>query len=179
MQCQRARTRFESIRRIPRPCASTTESSVPSSLPAAASPCSPAAPIASKTQESVIEDPARLLSLDITTQTAALDEIAGARGEILKVPVLWRSIAPDGTSDGQAGRRPDGSEQLPGRYLGRARPRRRGRAGSRHEGLADDHRARTALGSRQGDARRLRRLRAQRRGLRRVRHGRRPSATRA
>lgn len=54
--------------------------------------------VASKTQESVIEDPARLLSLDITTQTAALDESQALGAEILKVPVLWRSIAPNGTS---------------------------------------------------------------------------------
>lgn len=53
---------------------------------------------AAKSQKSVIEDPARLLSVDPVTQTASLDESQALGADILKVPVLWRSIAPDGAS---------------------------------------------------------------------------------
>lgn len=53
---------------------------------------------ASKSQLPVIEDPARLLSGDVNTQNASLDEAQALGAKILKVPVLWRSIAPDGTS---------------------------------------------------------------------------------
>lgn len=53
---------------------------------------------ASKSQLPVIEDPARLLSGDVNVQNASLDEAQALGGKILKIPVLWRSIAPDGTS---------------------------------------------------------------------------------
>lgn len=67
---------------------------------------------ASKSQESVIEDPARLLSIDTVTQTAALDESQALGAEILKIPVLWRSIAPNGTSTVK----PDGDLSDPNQY---------------------------------------------------------------
>lgn len=53
---------------------------------------------ASKSQLPVIEDPARLLSGNPSVQNASLDEAQALGGKILKIPVLWRSIAPDGTS---------------------------------------------------------------------------------
>src|SRR5665647_786795 len=48
---------------------------------------------ASRTQQSVIEDPARLLG-DTTSQNASLDEMKLLGAEIVKLPVVWRSIAP-------------------------------------------------------------------------------------
>jgi hypothetical protein len=54
--------------------------------------------VASKNQPTVIDDPARILSGDAATQNAALDETQELGGDILKVAVTWRSIAPDGLS---------------------------------------------------------------------------------
>lgn len=53
---------------------------------------------ASKSQRSIIEDPARVLSPDPVVRDAALNEAAALGVDILKVPVLWRDYAPDGTS---------------------------------------------------------------------------------
>lgn len=49
---------------------------------------------ASRSQESVIEDPTRLLGGDTAAQDAALDEMKLLGAEIVKLPVVWRSIAP-------------------------------------------------------------------------------------
>lgn len=54
--------------------------------------------IASKSQLSVIEDPARLLSHDVAVQTATLDESKLLGADIVKVPVQWRNFAPDSES---------------------------------------------------------------------------------
>jgi hypothetical protein len=51
---------------------------------------------ASKTQTTVIDDPARILSSDAATQNAALDEAQSLGADLLKIPVSWRSIAPEG-----------------------------------------------------------------------------------
>lgn len=53
---------------------------------------------AAKSQESVIEDPARLLSVDPAAQAASLDESKALGAEIVKIPILWRTIAPNGDS---------------------------------------------------------------------------------
>lgn len=53
---------------------------------------------ASKSQLSVVDDPARILSPDPALQTAALDEADELGFDILKIPVTWRAFTPDGTS---------------------------------------------------------------------------------
>jgi hypothetical protein len=55
--------------------------------------------MASKSQLSVVDDPARILSPDPAQQSAALDEAKELGFDLLKVPVTWRSFAPDGTSE--------------------------------------------------------------------------------
>lgn len=57
-----------------------------------------ASAFASKTQTTMIDDPARILSPDPSQQAAALDEAKLLGGDIMKITVSWRSIAPDGTS---------------------------------------------------------------------------------
>lgn len=54
--------------------------------------------LASKNQLSVIEDPARQLSADVATRHASLDESKALGAEIVKIPVLWRTYAPDGAA---------------------------------------------------------------------------------
>ncbi|MGH2959367.1 MAG: hypothetical protein ACRDKE_07160 [Solirubrobacterales bacterium] len=54
--------------------------------------------MASRSQQSVVDDPARILSPDPALQTVALDEAKELGFDILKIPVTWRSFAPDGTS---------------------------------------------------------------------------------
>ncbi len=54
--------------------------------------------IASKSQLSVIDDPGRILSSEPAAQTAALDEADALGFDIMKIPVTWRSFAPNGTS---------------------------------------------------------------------------------
>lgn len=49
---------------------------------------------ASKSQMSVIEEPARLTSLDEAAQTAALDEIEALGAEVVKYSISWRDVAP-------------------------------------------------------------------------------------
>ncbi|MBJ7354961.1 MAG: hypothetical protein JHC98_09060 [Thermoleophilaceae bacterium] len=68
--------------------------------------------LASKTQTTVIDDPARILSPDPALQDAALDEIKLLGGDIVKIPVTWRSLAPDGTS----AVKPSGDLSLPENY---------------------------------------------------------------
>lgn len=58
---------------------------------------------ASKSQKSVIEDPALLLNADVAAQTASLNESQALGAEILKIPVLWRTIAPNGDSTSKPG----------------------------------------------------------------------------
>lgn len=53
---------------------------------------------ASKSQLSVLEDPARVLSYDVNVQNASLDEMRTLGADIVKIPVLWRTIAPNGNS---------------------------------------------------------------------------------
>lgn len=53
---------------------------------------------ASKSQLSVLEDPARILSADQNVQNASLDEIKALGADIVKIPVQWRYVAPNGTS---------------------------------------------------------------------------------
>lgn len=52
---------------------------------------------ASNAQLSVIEDSARILSPDSATRDAALDEMHALDADIVKIPVIWRNIAPYGT----------------------------------------------------------------------------------
>lgn len=54
--------------------------------------------VASGRQLSVIEDSARVLSPNPATQDAALDEIRNLDADIVKIPVLWRNVAPRGGS---------------------------------------------------------------------------------
>lgn len=49
-------------------------------------------------QLSVIEDSARVLSSDPATQDAALNEMRDLDADIVKIPVIWRSVAPRPTS---------------------------------------------------------------------------------
>lgn len=56
--------------------------------------------LASRSQQSVIEDSARLLSPDPATQNASLDEIQALGAEIVKIPVPWRDIAPTSNTAG-------------------------------------------------------------------------------
>lgn len=53
---------------------------------------------ASPRQLSVMEDSGRVLSADPRTQDAALDEMKALDADIVKIPVLWRAIAPDADS---------------------------------------------------------------------------------
>ncbi len=53
---------------------------------------------ASKSQPAVIEDPGRLLSPNPAEQAATLDESKLLGADIVKLPVLWRTIAPNGES---------------------------------------------------------------------------------
>jgi hypothetical protein len=53
---------------------------------------------ASKTQSTVIEDTGRLLSDNPDIRTAALDEVQALGVDVVKIPVTWRSYAPNGTS---------------------------------------------------------------------------------
>lgn len=53
---------------------------------------------ASKNQRSIIEDSGRTLSSDPQRRATALDESAALGADILKLPVTWRSYAPDGES---------------------------------------------------------------------------------
>lgn len=52
---------------------------------------------ASNAQLSVIEDSARVLSPDNATRNAALDEMHALDADIVKIPVIWRNTAPQGT----------------------------------------------------------------------------------
>ncbi|MFY9265319.1 MAG: hypothetical protein WAO61_07830 [Solirubrobacterales bacterium] len=52
---------------------------------------------ASTRQLSVLEDSARVLSIDRAVQNISLDEIKALDADIVKIPVLWRTIAPNGT----------------------------------------------------------------------------------
>lgn len=54
--------------------------------------------MAAKNQQSVIDDPGRILSPDPAVQTVALDEADELGFDILKIPVTWRAFTPDGTS---------------------------------------------------------------------------------
>lgn len=53
---------------------------------------------ASNAQLSVIEDSARTLSPDRVTRDAALDEMRALDADIVKIPVIWRNVAPRGSS---------------------------------------------------------------------------------
>lgn len=53
---------------------------------------------AAKSQLPIIEDPTRIGSPDPAQQDAALDEIVALGGKIVKVPIQWRAVAPDGGS---------------------------------------------------------------------------------
>ncbi|MFY9469254.1 MAG: hypothetical protein WAP37_03975 [Solirubrobacterales bacterium] len=50
---------------------------------------------ASRSQLSVLEDPAQLLSVDPALQNTTLDEIKSLDADVVKIPILWRSIAPE------------------------------------------------------------------------------------
>lgn len=67
---------------------------------------------AAKSQLSVIEDSARILSSDPILQDASLDEMKALKADVLKIPVLWRWIAPQADSR----RKPSGDLSDPGRY---------------------------------------------------------------
>jgi hypothetical protein len=54
--------------------------------------------VASSRQLSVIEDSARVLSPNPAAQDTALDEIRNLDADIVKIPVLWRDVAPRGGS---------------------------------------------------------------------------------
>lgn len=67
---------------------------------------------ASNAQLSVIEDSARVLSPDSVTRDAALDEMHSLDADIVKVPVIWRNVAPRGTSK----KKPRGDLSDPAEY---------------------------------------------------------------
>lgn len=51
---------------------------------------------AAKNQQTVIEDPARVLSPDPAARTASLNETAALGADLVKISVTWRAYAPDG-----------------------------------------------------------------------------------
>lgn len=53
---------------------------------------------AASNQLSVIEDSARVLSPNPVVQDAALDEIRDLDADVVKIPVIWRNVAPKPTS---------------------------------------------------------------------------------
>jgi hypothetical protein len=55
-----------------------------------------ASAFASKTQQSIIEDPSRVLSSDAATRDASLDETKALGADFIKLPVTWRTYAPNG-----------------------------------------------------------------------------------
>lgn len=57
-----------------------------------------ASALASKSQFTIIEDPSRIFSPDPTQRTASLDETKELGAKFVKIPVNWRSYAPDGDS---------------------------------------------------------------------------------
>lgn len=71
-----------------------------------------ASALAAKSQLSVLEDPQRTLSPSAEQQAASLDESAALGADIVKLPVIWRSTAPDGTST----TKPAGDLTNPGSY---------------------------------------------------------------
>jgi hypothetical protein len=57
-----------------------------------------ASAFASKSQLSIIEDPSRAMSPDKATRDASLDETKALGADFVKLPVTWRTYAPDGAS---------------------------------------------------------------------------------
>lgn len=67
---------------------------------------------AARNQLSVIEDSARMLSVDPALQDASLDEMSDLDADVVKIPVIWRNVAPRPDSK----RRPSGDLSDPDTY---------------------------------------------------------------